>query len=118
MASYQAPSQSFVALVTEQLAGVPESVLSRPARRSLVSYGRHLERKRLSRDGDLLLAARLLYAAEIATYVPTGKLGKGLVELSRVGDRLERNESLARRSARRRPRGQKEAEGPRSAVWG
>lgn len=101
MASYQAPSQSLVALIRGQLEGLGEEVMSKDARRCLVSYARHLERKGLARDGDHLVAGLLLNAAEMAAYIPSGKLGKGSLELTRLEERIERAQTAARRGEQR-----------------
>jgi len=117
MASYQAPGASLVALLREQLGRLDEGVLSAEARRCLVGYARHLERKGLSRDGDHLVAGLLLNAAEIACYLPAGKLGKGSVELTRLQERVERTLTAARRAEKRHRRGAEgEGDGGRRRV--
>jgi len=104
MASYQSPGRSLVALLRMQFEGVGEEVLSREARRCLVSYARHLERKELDRSGDHLAAGLLLNAAELVAYIPAGKLGKGSVELTRLQERVERTQTAVRRAGKRERR--------------
>lgn len=102
MASYQAPGASLVALIEKQIDGLPDEVLSKEARRCLVGYARHLGRKGLARDGDHLVAGLLLNALEMALYVPTGKAGKGSLELTRLQERIERTQTAARRAEKRK----------------
>lgn len=117
MASYQSPGASLVALLRVQLEQVGDGVLSSDARRCLVGYARHLERKGLSREGDHLLAGLLLNAVEIALYLPTGKAGRGILELTRLQERVERTQTAAKRAERRLRRGAEQKEPGSSALW-
>ncbi|SRR6266581_73340 len=101
MASYQSPGKSFVALLLTQIEAQPDEVLSPAARRCLKDYARYLERQELARGGDHMLAGLLLNAAEIVSYIPAGKLGKGSMELTRLQERIERVLTAARREEKR-----------------
>ncbi len=117
MPSYQSVGKSLVALVLTQIEALPDEVLSAPARRCLADYGRFLERQGLTRGGDHMLAGLLLNAAELACYLPTGKLGKGSVELTRLQERIERVLTAAKRAERRRRRLGEKPETERRSLW-
>jgi hypothetical protein len=114
MPSHLSPRRSLLSLLGSQIEAVPDAVLSPEARSCLVSYAHHLGALQLDRTGDHMVAGLLLNAPEIAAYIPSGKLGKGSMELTRLEERIERVLTAARRLEKRRMRrGSKGREG-----WG
>lgn len=112
MASTLSPGRSLLALLRGQIEGVDEKVLAPEAKRCLMSYERHLEGLELDRKGDHMAAGLLLNAAEIASYIPSGKLGRGSMELTRLEERIERVLSAVHRLERRAGRPKK-----KPGVW-